>query len=193
MELLRIKTLVESSPDDHRFALSKKVSEALGWYQPNGRLKDRSCRDVLLKLDALGIIRLPARRRPPVRRQAIATQSRPRVILRTLLGSAPYGFGPTGSGRRGDYSRAGSSERVLRARRKSLAEERVGSGIGSANGIRSGGIGTAAEEIREDGDHVCENQGAIVVGIAGIFAGRLRAGGEEEGQVLDSFRVAALP
>lgn len=53
-ELSAIRALVEASPDDHRFALSKRVCRALGWVQPNGRLKDRSCRDVLAKLHAIG-------------------------------------------------------------------------------------------------------------------------------------------
>jgi hypothetical protein len=70
-ELLQIRAVVEEAPDAHRFALSKKVCEVLNWRQANGRLKDRSCRDVLLKLEAAGIIVLPHRRRPPTRRQPI--------------------------------------------------------------------------------------------------------------------------
>jgi Druantia protein DruA len=70
-ELRTIKAIVETSPDDHRFALSKKVCRALGWYQPNGRLKDRACRDVLARLEATGLIQLPPPRRPAVRRRPI--------------------------------------------------------------------------------------------------------------------------
>ena len=79
-ELLEIQRLVASSPHEHRSALSKRVCRTLGWYQHNGRLKDRSCRDVLLKLEALGLLRLPPRRRPPVRRRPIPLTDR----------SAPY-------------------------------------------------------------------------------------------------------
>jgi len=70
-ELLQIREIVESSPNDHRFALSKRICEALDWRQHNGRLKDRSCRDVLLKLDEAQFLRLPPRRRPPSRRRPI--------------------------------------------------------------------------------------------------------------------------
>ena len=101
-ELLQVRTIVETSPGDHRFALSKKVCKALGWYQANGRLKDRSCRDVLSKLHDLGFLRLPARRRPPVKRRPVpltertaprsALYLRPRDIERTSFESV------TGSG-----------------------------------------------------------------------------------------------
>jgi len=62
-EILRIRSIIEASPGDHRFALSKKASESLGWVQPNGRLKDRSCRDALRRLYEQGVIRLPPPRR----------------------------------------------------------------------------------------------------------------------------------
>lgn len=75
-ELSQIRAIVESSPGDHRFALSKKVCEVLDWRQDNGRLKDRSCRDVLLKLNDAGFLRLPPRRQPPRRRRPIPITSR---------------------------------------------------------------------------------------------------------------------
>lgn len=70
-ELLQIRAVVEGSPNSHRFELSKRICEALDWRQANGRLKDRSCRDVLLKLHEAGFVLLPLRRRPPVGRQPI--------------------------------------------------------------------------------------------------------------------------
>lgn len=80
-ELLQIRAVVEGTPGAHRFALSKKVCEVLNWRQANGRLKDRSCRDVLLKLEATGIVALPQRRRPPTRRQpiTITAKTNPRL------------------------------------------------------------------------------------------------------------------
>ena len=75
-ELLQIRSIVESSPGDHRFALSKKVCEALDWRQDNGRLKDRSCRDVLLKLNDAGFLCLPTRRQPPRLRRPIPITSK---------------------------------------------------------------------------------------------------------------------
>ena len=71
-ELLRIRAIVQGLPQAHRFELSKQVCGALNWRQPNGRLKDRACRDVLARLHALGFLRLPPRRRAPVRRRRVA-------------------------------------------------------------------------------------------------------------------------
>jgi len=75
-ELKAIKTLIEVSPEDHRFALSKKICRMLGWIQSNGRLKDRSCRDVLAKLNDMGFLRLPPLKRPPVRRRPVPITDR---------------------------------------------------------------------------------------------------------------------
>ena len=71
-DLLRIRAIVQGSPQAHRFELSKKVCETLDWRQPNGRLKDRACRDVLARLHGLGFLRLPPRRRAPVERRRVA-------------------------------------------------------------------------------------------------------------------------
>jgi len=70
-ELVQIRAVVQASPEDHRFAISKKVCEALDWRQPNGRLKDRACRDVLAKLHDIDFLRLPPPRRSPVRRRRV--------------------------------------------------------------------------------------------------------------------------
>jgi hypothetical protein len=87
-ELLRIRAIVESACGQHRRGLSFKICEELNWRQANGRLKDRSCRDVLLKLHELGFLRLPPRRQKPTHRRPIqitaATDPRP----------APAAFGP---------------------------------------------------------------------------------------------------
>ena len=82
-ELLRIRAVVHECAEAHRFALSKKVCEALDWRQPNGRLKDRACRDVLARLHELGFVRLPAPRRPAVRRRRVlfTLQTAPRAVL----------------------------------------------------------------------------------------------------------------
>ncbi len=82
-ELQQIKAIVDAAPEDHRFALSLKVCRALGWQQPNGRLKDRSCRDVLGKLRDIGFLHLPPPRRPPVSRRpvSITDRTKPRPLL----------------------------------------------------------------------------------------------------------------
>ena len=85
-ELVRIRAVVQDSPEDHRFAISKKVCEALDWRQPNGRLKDRACRDVLTRLHEIGLVRLPPPRRPPVKRRPVLntaeTAPRPALSIR---------------------------------------------------------------------------------------------------------------
>jgi hypothetical protein len=75
-EILKIREIVGSSPSDHRNDLSKKVCQALGWYQENGRLKDRSCRDVLLRLQQAGLLHLPTPRHPPRPRRPIPLTAR---------------------------------------------------------------------------------------------------------------------
>lgn len=107
-ELLEIRGIVESSPSDHRTALSKRICEALDWRQPNGRLEDRSCRDVLLKLDEAGVVSLPPRRQQPRQRRPIpitdatATRLPPRFTPRDVDESNLSIV--TGSGRRADES-----------------------------------------------------------------------------------------
>ena len=101
-ELKTIKALIEASPEDHRFALSKKICLVLGWFQPNGRLKDRSCRDVLAKLNDIGFLHLPPLRRPPVKRRPvpITDRSAPRsapIFRPRDIGPASFSI-VTGSG-----------------------------------------------------------------------------------------------
>lgn len=57
-----IRNLVETNPDDHRTALSRKICQAWNWAQPNGHPKDMICRGLLLRLEAEGYLQLPARR-----------------------------------------------------------------------------------------------------------------------------------
>ena len=105
-EISRIRAIVEESPGEHRFALSKRICEELGWRQDNGRLKDRSCRDVLLKLSAAGLLCLPDRRRPPRRRRPIPITSKTDPRLAPSLGPRDvdvHSFSIiTASGRRSD-------------------------------------------------------------------------------------------
>jgi hypothetical protein len=80
-ELLRIRAIVGSASGEHRRGLSLKICEQLNWRQANGHLKDRSCRDVLLKLHEAGFLTLPPGQRKPNHRRPIqitaATDPRP--------------------------------------------------------------------------------------------------------------------
>jgi hypothetical protein len=51
-----------------RSAISRILCRQWNWYQANGRLKDRACRVLLLKLEEKGEITLPPRMRTNVRR-----------------------------------------------------------------------------------------------------------------------------
>ncbi|MDP3065351.1 MAG: DUF4338 domain-containing protein [Methanobacteriaceae archaeon] len=54
-----IQTIVEEHFSKGRTLISEAVCEELNWRQPNGRLKDRACRDVLLCLEEQGYLKLP--------------------------------------------------------------------------------------------------------------------------------------
>lgn len=58
-DLQVIRRCVEDYFDKGRTRISEVICEELGWKQPNGWLKDRACRDVLVRLARLGEIELP--------------------------------------------------------------------------------------------------------------------------------------
>lgn len=58
-EIDLIKALVVSHSDWNRRKLSLLICEKLDWRQANGNLKDRACRDVLMRLNNQGVIALP--------------------------------------------------------------------------------------------------------------------------------------
>lgn len=58
-EINYIKQVISHNPTYSRYKLSLILSEYLDWKQPNGNLKDRACRDVLLRLSEKGMIQLP--------------------------------------------------------------------------------------------------------------------------------------
>jgi len=72
-EINLIKQTIIENKQLNRYRLSLLISEQLNWRQVNGRLKDRACRDVLLRLEKQGVIQLP----PPAQNfqsQKIKTQ-----------------------------------------------------------------------------------------------------------------------
>ena len=54
-----VKKTISENPSSSRRKLSILIAERLNWRQPNGHLKDRAVRDVLLRLDQKDIICLP--------------------------------------------------------------------------------------------------------------------------------------
>ncbi len=63
-ELKTIQEFTSRYWDQGRAEISKALCRHWGWRQPNGWLKDRACRDVLLTLERQGAIELPKRRHP---------------------------------------------------------------------------------------------------------------------------------
>ena len=60
-ELSVVAEIVEQYWACGRTKISEVICERLDWRQPNGWLKDRACRDLLLRLDSLQVLRLPPR------------------------------------------------------------------------------------------------------------------------------------
>ena len=52
-----------------RFDCALKPSKLFGWFKPNGELKDMTCRVALLRMQAQGLITLPASKIPVARRR----------------------------------------------------------------------------------------------------------------------------
>ena len=74
-EVALIEEWLTIHPRWHRTRLSRELCSLWNWRNAAGRLKDRACRTLLLKLEARGQIRLPPRRTASVngaRNQAIA-------------------------------------------------------------------------------------------------------------------------
>lgn len=58
-----IREVVQSCAGLSRMELAHTVCELLGWTRPRGALKGRECREFLERLDALGVLGLPAKQR----------------------------------------------------------------------------------------------------------------------------------
>jgi len=98
-----IERLMQQDPSLQRSALSRKLCELWGWTQPNGQLKDMTCRVALARMQADGLITLPPSRITVTRRRADfpptpATDAQPPLLqpvheldaltLRPLAGTA---------------------------------------------------------------------------------------------------------
>lgn len=58
-DLLQIQTVIEQHWDKGRTPISRILCQMWNWVQPNGRLKDMACRELLLTLERSGCLRLP--------------------------------------------------------------------------------------------------------------------------------------
>jgi len=57
-----IRSLISDHPDWHRSRLSLEICAAWNWVNAKGQVKDMACRTMLLKLERLGYLQLPAAR-----------------------------------------------------------------------------------------------------------------------------------
>lgn len=55
-----IAELITLNPKSHRAQLSRQVCERLDWRRPDGRLREMICRVAMLRMQADGLIVLPA-------------------------------------------------------------------------------------------------------------------------------------
>lgn len=69
-EIEAIRELIEQHPRMRRAELSRRLCEVFDWTRPNGQLKDMSCRVALLRMQADGLITLPASQMSRPRRPA---------------------------------------------------------------------------------------------------------------------------
>lgn len=86
-DLLVIRQLIEQDGAQGRSHLSNRLCELWNWRQANGRFREIACRDLLRRLEARGLIELPARL-SAVRRVGYRNQTRtPDLNCAPLQGS----------------------------------------------------------------------------------------------------------
>lgn len=71
-EIELIGKMAKENRNESRRKISKMICELINWRQPNGVLKDRACRDVLLRMNEKGLIDLPPIRTKPRKKPAKA-------------------------------------------------------------------------------------------------------------------------
>lgn len=69
-DMQAIVRTIEQNPQLKRTPLSRLVCEQLNWRRPDGRLSEMSCRVAMLRMQADGLITLPASQIPNPRRRA---------------------------------------------------------------------------------------------------------------------------
>jgi hypothetical protein len=71
-ELQTLRRLIEAHPSASRAQLSRQVCELFDWRKPNGELKDMTCRVAMLRMQADGLLTLPAARWAPLANPSIS-------------------------------------------------------------------------------------------------------------------------
>jgi hypothetical protein len=91
-DIVRIRELIAGNPDLSRRRLSETLCTEWDWRNGSGRIKDMAARTLLVKLQALGLIELPARRQIPVNRMAL--QAPPGLWDKTAVSGSFKTLGP---------------------------------------------------------------------------------------------------
>jgi hypothetical protein len=92
-DIARIRALIADNPDWSRRRISEALCAQWDWRNGSGRLKDMAVRTLLVKLQALGLIELPARRQAPVNRMALR-QTQRRLWDKTVVSGPFKSLGP---------------------------------------------------------------------------------------------------
>lgn len=82
-----IRQIIERHSARSRRFISKEVCKVMDWKQPNGILRDMTCRTFLLQLHRKGIITLPACKQTPANPLAHRKKAEPVLIDQTLIQS----------------------------------------------------------------------------------------------------------
>ncbi len=62
-----IHTLIKDQPDITRYRIARRLCRKWNWVQRNGEYKDGICRSLLAKLESVGLVQLPPRKKlPPI-------------------------------------------------------------------------------------------------------------------------------
>ena len=86
-QLAQVQETIQRFPNLSRTELARTVCEHLNWKTPNGRDKVESCLTLLAKLEAQGVVTLPAKqaRQAPQRRVPVLENDPPETSMETAL------------------------------------------------------------------------------------------------------------
>ena len=83
-----IQATTQKHWDQGRSYISRVLCQHWDWRQPNGWLKDRACRDILLALERLGYLSLPPRKAEKNNCPALRFDNLPDFSMQPLVGTA---------------------------------------------------------------------------------------------------------
>ena len=88
-EMRRLGELIGEDPTRSRAQLSRLACQLLGWFKPDGGLKEMSCRVAMLRLHREGLLQLP----PPRNRTGGSSRIEHTFLERPAAAAVPTGAG----------------------------------------------------------------------------------------------------